>query len=392
MKKILFIHHSASWGGAPINLLRNIKALDRQKFEPIVLLLKNSIIAEKLAENGIPFTVAKSKFYRKYYQFLTHSEAGYIKWYQIGRFVKLCLFWLFSHYIFAIKELRNIECDIIQVNSSVLIDWLKPGKQINKKVILHIQEPFRKGKFDIIYFCARKQIKNNCDHIITISKDNARRINIPEKTTIVYNYADIPAIKSIQPSYSSKTFLYLGGASYIKGFYTLVNALDKINNDIVILFAGNYNLNISYKSWVLRVLYKVFSNYYLRKKAITKIENNKNARIIGLIDDVSSYFEQSVAIVSPFIKPHFSRPVIEAYLHSKPAIGSNVEGMAEIIIDGKTGILTQKGSSTELASAINYLANNPNEAVRLGNNGFNFAIKNFSPQNSTLYEKIYKSI
>ena len=56
----------------------------------------------------------------------------------------------------------------------------------------------------------------------------------------IYNFSEIPAIDPPDSSYASKKVLYLGGASSIKGFYTMVKALDYLVDDVQVIFAGTY--------------------------------------------------------------------------------------------------------------------------------------------------------
>ena len=60
--KILFIHHASGWGGAPINMINIINELDKTKFDPHVLLLKDSIVKDRLEEKNIGYTVCNSFF------------------------------------------------------------------------------------------------------------------------------------------------------------------------------------------------------------------------------------------------------------------------------------------------------------------------------------------
>lgn len=62
MIKILFIHHAAGWGGAPKCMVNLIKDLDPAKYEVEVLLLKDSVVASKLTEFGIKYSIAESVF------------------------------------------------------------------------------------------------------------------------------------------------------------------------------------------------------------------------------------------------------------------------------------------------------------------------------------------
>lgn len=387
MQKILFIHHSSSWGGSINSLVELISSLDKKRFSPLVLLLKNSEISEMLREKNIDFVIAKSIFYRKFYQFFVHSEAGYFKWYQVLQLLRPGISWLLSRFVFAEKELSNIDFDISHLNSSVLTDWLAPCKK-KGKTIIHIREPFRKGKFDLLYLLFRNQMLDYADKIIAISRDNAKRVNIPEKTTIVYNYMS-HFIKEIKkPSCFSQKFLYLGGSSKIKGFYTLVESLDFLDKNIYVIFAGNYSY-LRKGSQFKRIIKQIIGYDTRQKRALNKIKNRPNTQIVGLQKDVSSLMNDVSCVVSPFSKPHFARPVIEAHLHKKPAIGSDVEGMDETIEHKKTGLLFSCDSSIELAKAINYMAKHPKEAQKMGEEGFKIANKKFTSANIKQIEKIY---
>lgn len=390
MKTILFLHHSAGWGGAPNSLIKLINKLDHNKYQCKVLLLKRSAIEDKLEENGIPYSVAESDFYKKYYQFFPHSEAGYIKFYQVFKFIKLSILWLMSRYYYASRELSRHNYEIIHLNSSVLTDWLEPAAK-RGKVVLHIREPFRKGRIDILNRFFRKQIIKYTDQVIAISKDNSLRINIPGKTTVVYNYSEVPANKPDEKSYSSKKVIYLGGSSTSKGFYTLIDALDYLEQDVQIIFGGNYVRKVN-NSRLRGMLYMLFSKQRKRNHAIQKIESHKSAVLIGLIDNVNYYLEETCCLVSPFEVPHFSRPVIEANLYRKPAIGTNVVGMDEIIIDKENGLIVPVGNPVELARAINLLTHDPFLAKKYGEAAYVTAKQKYTCNNVWQIESIYDSL
>lgn len=389
--KILYIHHAQGWGGAPNSLIKLINSLDKERFEISVLLLKHSIVADVLKKNNINFTVSESFFYKKYYRYFTHSEAGYIKWYQVFHLLKHMCLWFLSRYYFAKKELVKFDFDIVHLNSSVLTDWLAPASRYGK-VIMHVREPFRKGKLDILHYFFKSQMQRYADHIIAISEDNAKRVNIPEKTTVIYNHAETPDKRVNDESYYSKKVLYLGGDAKIKGFFTLVEALSYINNDILIYFGGSYS-NILKKKHTIKGLIKAsLPQEKKRVKAMKKIDNYKNVVFIGLTQNVEDYYNEVSFLVSPFLIPHFSRPIIEAFLHKKPAIATDIEGMNEIIDQGINGLLVKNNNPEALAKAINYLSENPLLIKKLGEKGYEKAIECFSPQNVMKFSVFYESI
>jgi len=389
-KKLLFVHHASTWGGAPKSMIDTINLLDRDDYDPYVLLLKDSQIKEKLIENNIPFKIAESFFYRKYYQFFSHSEAGYLKWYRIDKAITLISSWLLSRYFFAKRELDLLDFDLAHLNSSVLTDWLAPCHE-DAKTIIHIREPFRKGNFDILNYFFRRQMKLSADSIIAISKDIASRVNLPDKTNIIYNYGKIPKEKPNQNSYSSKLILYIGGSARIKGFYTLVKALPFLDKNIKIYFGGNYG-QFNNASKLKAMLRGFIPQVRQRHIAMKKINDCPQCEMIGLVYNVEEYLDKVCCAISPFSKPHFSRPVIEAFLHSKPAIASDVSGMSEVLKHKENGLLFKKNDFKALAHCINYIANHPEKGIEMGDNAYDFAISRFTENNVDSIIQIYDDL
>jgi glycosyltransferase involved in cell wall biosynthesis len=63
---------------------------------------------------------------------------------------------------------------------------------------------------------------------------------------------------------------------------------------------------------------------------------------------------------------------LEAMAMGKPVVASNVAALAEMVVDGETGLLFQKGDVTALASTLARLSHDPALADRLGAAGRRF--------------------
>ncbi|MDD4729489.1 MAG: glycosyltransferase family 4 protein [Dysgonamonadaceae bacterium] len=386
-RKILFIHHATGWGGATLSMIKAIERLDQSKFSVEVLLIKNSDISKILHAKGIKYHIAKNEFYKKYYNYFSHASGGH-KWYHLFTLLVVSASWILSRFYFSRIELKNIECDIIHLNSSALTDWLYASSK-KATTIIHFREALADGYLGIRKSFFRKQVKKYADHIIAISKDNAARLNLPEKTTVIYNYTEIkPDIENLK-NQPQKMVLYVGGAQIIKGYFTMVDALDYLNEDITVCFCGYYPDKLSFN-----VYDKIFLHRQNNKMiaSLEKMRKHKNARIIGLIEDISPFLSDTDALISPFSKEHFSRPVIEAFAHKKPAIGSNVVGMEELIDNKINGLIVEKDNPKALADAINYICTHPVVAKKMGDNGYQKAKALFSPKNVKQIEKVYESL
>lgn len=393
--KILFIHHATGWSGAAINMVNIINGLDKTKYSIEVLLLRDSIVSKMLIEKGIRYTVAKSVFYKKYYKYFLHSDAGLEKWYRFDTFIKHIISWLLSRFVFAPNEIKRHDFDIAHLNSSVLTDWLAPCKTKNK-VVIHIQEPFSNGYFGIRHNFLTSQMRKYSDCIIAISKDNAKRINIPEKTKVVYNFVEESQFlekENYKPQYGN--VLYVGGSEIIKGYFTIVDALDYLDHDIRIKFCGNYSTVDNQKNLVgsfKNIIRGMFPVHKKLKSSINKIISHPNAIFIGFINNTSQYIQESEFLISPFSKPHFSRPVFEAFLNKRCVIGTDVIGMDEIIDNNINGLIVEKDNPKMLAQAINLLHKNQQNRFEMAENGYLKAKKLFSISNVKQIEKIYDDV
>jgi glycosyltransferase involved in cell wall biosynthesis len=91
------------------------------------------------------------------------------------------------------------------------------------------------------------------------------------------------------------------------------------------------------------------------QKQIDRLNLGKNVVVVDTYvpnDLVAQYFCASDVVVLPYIDATQSGIVQIAYNFNKPVITTDVGGLAEVVIDGRTGIVVQSNSSKELARAI----------------------------------------
>jgi len=68
----------------------------------------------------------------------------------------------------------------------------------------------------------------------------------------------------------------------------------------------------------------------------------------------------------------------EAQLMKKPVIATNVGGIPEMMLDGKTGFLVKEGNSIDIIQKLSILFKDKNFAADMGNKGRQFVIDNFT--------------
>ena len=138
------------------------------------------------------------------------------------------------------------------------------------------------------------------------------------------------------------------------------------------------------------------NNYtgYLKKLVI---ENNleKRVKFIGQInyENVYPFISEHHVMVMPSRFEGFGVAAAEASACSRAVIATNVGGIPEIIIDGKTGILVPPDDDKALADAILKLAKNTDHYDKMGREGHEFVQQHYQWEKSLdlmceLYEKV----
>lgn len=358
MKKVLIIHHGEGVGGGLIAMLGLIDELKLENTVEVFCLF-NSDAVEYIKQKGVNVTLPQSHFYLKIYRLFLHSDASYFNLIDEIRNAKNLICYLLSKYYFAKKELKKIasDYDIVYLNSTFISDWASAAKLLGKKVIIHIREPLSNGLWGFRKAIIINSIKKYCDRIIAISEDNSDRIGLKYKTTVIYDpvvFKNREGKQNIKKEDGFRYFLYLGGMQRIKGFEQLIKSLPFLNDNIRIFFLGgtHHSPNNSFKRLVLFIL-----NPFLWKigSLMKQMSSSEHIINVGLVDNVFEYYASSLAVISPFSKPHASLPILEALCVGKPVIVSNIKGMDEIV-NKSNGFFFDNNNHKSLASVINKVA------------------------------------
>ena len=110
-------------------------------------------------------------------------------------------------------------------------------------------------------------------------------------------------------------------------------------------------------------------------------------------NDVLHAWGHCVAAVVPSVWPEpFGLVAAEAMAAGRPVVASAVGGLAEVIVDGVTGILVPPGDAVALRSAIQRLLANPTLRARMGGEGRNRAAEYSTTVAVTKWERVYREV
>ena len=108
---------------------------------------------------------------------------------------------------------------------------------------------------------------------------------------------------------------------------------------------------------------------------------------------VVSLYRQASVVVVPSREEGLGLVAVEAQLTGTPVIAYRSGGVAELIQDGVTGILTEPGNVPALAGSINALVADTARARRMGAGGRAKMLERFAPDTvAATYERIYARV
>jgi glycosyltransferase involved in cell wall biosynthesis len=174
-------------------------------------------------------------------------------------------------------------------------------------------------------------------------------------------------INSDTPSFA----LFVGRISEEKGINTLLQAWSILEDQAQLKVAGTGPLD-----------------------GLLVDKNNVVALGRQSADEVSQLMQQAAFLVLPSEwYEGFPLVLVEAFAHGLPVLASRLGSMADIIKDGKTGLLFTPGDANDLANKAKWLLDNPQQVKKLGDNArCVFLEKYTAEQNYMELMAIYKDV
>jgi glycosyltransferase involved in cell wall biosynthesis len=350
MKNIVIVHHYGGLGGAGKSLFNNVKLLS-EKYKVTVILPNRpddmiNMLSSLESVDLIEYESIPS---------LPIYSGGY-KWFDPR---------LYFHLLKSIRgksallsTINSINADIIVVNS-LITSWLSHYLTENK-TICFVRETKVKSPFSLL----QKYFLNKFNKVIFISKFDADSWKLTTNFETIRNFSEIN-----YNSYSdSQTYLtgkikllFLGGTSYIKGFYFLIFALLRTKNS---------------KHFEITVIGEV--NFKVVKVIGKLLDKSLNIKFVGKVKNVDKYYHMSDVIIFPVIKVHQGRPIFEAGFHNKPVIVPSFDNFKEYVKDGFNGLVYYKSSSKSLASIFDSIHNQKTLLIQMGKHNREMSLKNHS--------------
>jgi len=384
MKRILYLHAGAEMYGADKVLLELIKGLDSKEFEAHVILPNDGVLVEALRQVGAKVSVLDYPILRRKY-FNPKGIADYIRSYNF--YAKQIALYAREHSI-----------DMVHNNTAAVLEGIYLKRKLKLPLIWHVHEIIVKPK--AISDFINMLMGRYADKIVTVSQAVANHIKQSpfikdSQVEVIYNGVDNAVYYPMDASSIREKFDIaqdalvigmIGRVNAIKGQNDFIEAVEPLlekNEQAVAFLAGGV---FPGEEWRLEELDKRIAS----SSVVSQIHR------IDYYDKTSELYNMFDIFVLPSIKPD-SLPtvVLEAMACSKPVVGYNNGGIAEMVVDDKSGCLVKPNRPQELSNAISLLLDSSEKREKFGRVGYQrqkelFSLESYIKNFSELYKQIEK--
>ncbi|MGK8866561.1 glycosyltransferase family 4 protein [Streptococcus oralis] len=380
MKRILYLHAGAEMYGADKVLLELIKGLDSKEFEAHVILPNDGVLVEALRQVGAQVSVLDYPILRRKY-FNPKGIADYIRSYNF--YAKQIALYARQHSI-----------DMVHNNTAAVLEGIYLKRKLKLPLIWHVHEIIVKPK--AISDFINMLMGRYADKIVTVSQAVANHIKQSpfikdSQVEVIYNGVDNAVYYPMDASSIREKFDIaqdalvigmIGRVNAIKGQNDFIEAVEPLlekNEQAVAFLAGGV---FPGEEWRLEELDKRIAS----SSVVSQIHR------IDYYDKTSELYNMFDIFVLPSIKPD-SLPtvVLEAMACSKPVVGYNNGGIAEMVVDDKSGCLVKPNRPQELSNAISLLLDSSEKREKFGRVGYQrqkelFSLESYIKNFSELYK------
>ena len=264
-----------------------------------------------------------------------------------------------AHHIIAALAMKNFSCKKILSIHGV---YSKNIDQLYGKTISNISKKYEKMALNLV------------DAITVNSKEG-----YDYYTKMGFNVVQIPNAIDLNliPKKSTKQFknqlIFAGRLSKEKGIEILLESASQLPNNYHLLIAGSGPL----------------------EEKVRKLSDEKtNLHYLGYQSkqNMLSLIRGSDLLIQPSLEEGISSTLLEAMACGTCVLGSDIEGISEVIENNKTGLLVEPNNSDELLNKILYLLPKKEKRLSMANEGLERVKKYDWKIVGKLYLNFYESL
>ena len=275
--------------------------------------------------------------------------------------------------------LKELNPDLIHAHGTeeawglIAIEQSKPHIISMQGIVHKLSKHYPKDKTFKLRIPLEKEVLINSNYFISKTSFSTEFINQINPSAKIYEIENTMhhAFFEVSRTYFKKNrILFVGNPSPAKGLGELCEAVSRIKelDMTVVTNRGSRYLD------KLKEEYRDLNIDW--KKSLTSEEIAKEMETVDMLV-LPSHMDTSPNVIS------------EAMCAGLPVVATNIGGIPNMIINGKTGVLVPLQDVDSLVEAINFLLNNEDKMMNMGKLGKSEAAKRFAPHVAA--EKVYEA-
>lgn len=361
--RIMYVHHGTVEGGAPFSMLYTAQIAKENGYEVAVLLLKPSPeLAAIYSKEGFEVLELPGLVQCYYY------SCAPMSWKRPGTYkqlAKILVGWKESKRRFK-AFLKAHPCDIVHLNSVVLVNLATALQELGQKHVWHVRE-FGPPLNDFRTAFFRKRLVASQEVIFLSAAEQKSWIGDESHGTVVHNFvpddrfqASVDGQKlrdelKIKPK--TQMILFVGGIREHKGGYHFLRALQQV---------ATQHPEYPFHAVLPGALPESQEAASKLNQEIASLGLAGKCTLLPFQTGVDQFFAASDLVVFPSRQPHFARPVVEAAAMGKAVVISNLPPMTEFVSHGRNGFIARPDDDQDLAEKIVTAISNPERMNEMG--------------------------
>jgi glycosyltransferase involved in cell wall biosynthesis len=296
-----------------------------------------------------------------------------------GRFRLSSLY--YAHYLRQVAgDIRARDCDLVHLHT--VHNFIGPLRRRcpRARIVLHIHD-HSLADFDPAVIAPRLDgaaLVLACSRYVA-EGIRARYPAVAERCHTLYNGVDERFLELSSEAAASRTVLFVGRLCPEKGVHVLLAAMSRaLRREPAARLSLVGPLELSPKEFVdpdrdprfegLEHCYSRPETYHRRvRREVAALGGRASLHGPTANDEVGSHYARSGVFVFPSLwHEPFGIPVIEAMAAGLPVVATRGGALPEIVLDGQTGFLVERGDDEALAAAIVKLLADPALRARMG--------------------------
>jgi glycosyltransferase involved in cell wall biosynthesis len=361
--RVCFVSHTAGRYGAELALLELLQGLISLRVTCLVLVPAKGPLLIELDRLNIEWRVVRFPPWISRRSSLLH---------RIGRTIKA----LVISFPMA-RIIAEWRCDIVYTNTTVIAAGALAACFARKPHVWHSHESGYHNynlKFDLGHRLVALLMNRFSARIIVNSssvKNDYTNYIKPDKISVIYQSVTIEDevhCTQSKPEIGKPLFrcAIIGSLHAWKGQDEAIKALSEV-----------VRRGVDAHLWVVGDGDRRFT--LVLREQVRDQGLEQRVTFVGYVNDPVQFIRMSNVTLVCSKWEAFGRVIVESMLAGKPVIATaNSGGTAELIEEGKTGLLYERGNPTEFADKIQYLYENPEFASKLGQAGYAWAVGRFT--------------